>query len=70
MFGELKNRQGGFAYHFWTYSFEKRKKGRLPVLPKDKNMLDDVAVSKKSIETYVFCHSELCHVDLTCVNRK
>jgi hypothetical protein len=56
LFGELKNRMGGFAYHFWTYSLEKRKKGALPVLPKDKRMLHDVKMSKKSIETYVFCH--------------
>jgi hypothetical protein len=55
LFGELKNRLGGFAYHFWTYSLEKRKKGSLPVLPKDKRMLHDVAMTKKSIETYVFC---------------
>jgi hypothetical protein len=55
LFGELKNRLGGFAYHFWTYSLEKRKKGTLPVLPKDKRMLHDVAMTKKSIETYVFC---------------
>jgi hypothetical protein len=55
LFGELKNKLGGFAYHFWTYSLEKRKKGRLPVLPKDKRMLHDVAMTKKSIETYVFC---------------
>jgi hypothetical protein len=56
LFGELKNRLGGFAYHFWTYSLEKRKKGTLPVLPKDKRMLHDVAMTKKSIETYVLCH--------------
>jgi hypothetical protein len=24
-FGEMKNRLGGFAYHVWTYSLEKRK---------------------------------------------
>jgi hypothetical protein len=56
LFGELKNRMGGFACHFWTYSLEKRKKGTVPVLPKDKRMLHDVAMTKKSIETYVFCH--------------
>jgi hypothetical protein len=28
----------------------------LPVLPKDKRMLHDVEMTKKSIETYVFCH--------------
>ncbi|MHB9293453.1 hypothetical protein Holit_02575 [Hollandina sp. SP2] len=56
LFGELKNRLGGFAYHFWTYSLEKRKKGALPVLPRDKKMLHDVAMTKRSIETYVFCH--------------
>jgi hypothetical protein len=56
LFGELKNRMGGFAYHFWTFSLEKRKKGALPVLPKDRRMLHDVAMTKKSIETYVFCH--------------
>jgi hypothetical protein len=55
LFGELKNRLGGFACHFWTYSIEKRKKGTLPVLPKDKRMLHDVEMTKKSIETYVFC---------------
>jgi hypothetical protein len=55
LFGELKNRLGGFAYHFWTYALEKRKKGAVPVLPKDKRMLHDVAMTKKSIETYVFC---------------
>ncbi|MDR1306125.1 MAG: hypothetical protein LBK74_00945, partial [Treponema sp.] len=41
--------------HFWTYALEKRKKGTVPVLPKDKRMLHDVAMTKKSIETYVFC---------------
>jgi hypothetical protein len=55
MFGELKNKLGGFAYHFWTCSLEKRKKGALPVLPKDKGMRHEVAMTKKSIETYVFC---------------
>jgi hypothetical protein len=55
MFGELKNKLGGFAYHFWTYSLEKRKKGTVPVLPKDKRMLHEVEMTKKSIETYVFC---------------
>jgi hypothetical protein len=56
LFGELKNKPGGFAYHFWTYSLEKRKKGALPVLPKDRGMLHDVEMTKKSIETHVFCH--------------
>jgi hypothetical protein len=56
LFGELKNRLGGFAYHFWTYSLEKRKKGMLPVLPKDRRMLQEAEKTKKSIETYVFCH--------------
>jgi hypothetical protein len=60
MFGELKNRLGGFAYHFWTYSLEKRKKGTLPVLPRDQRMLHDVAMVKKSIEGYVFCHCLGC----------
>jgi hypothetical protein len=55
LFGELKNKQGGFAYHFWTYSLEKRKKGALPVLPRDKKMLDDIKLTKRSMETYVFC---------------
>jgi hypothetical protein len=55
LFGELKNRLGGFTYRFWTFSLGKRKKGSLPVLPKDKKMLHDVAMTKKSIETYVFC---------------
>jgi hypothetical protein len=64
MFGELKNRLGGFAYHFWTYSLEKRKKGTIPVLPKDKGMLHDVVMTKKSIETYVFCQC-LSYVILT-----
>jgi hypothetical protein len=56
LFGELKNRQGGFAYHFWTFSLEKRQKGRLPVLPQDKRMRGDVERTKKSIETFVYCH--------------
>jgi hypothetical protein len=64
MFGELKNRLGGFAYHFWTYSLEKRKQGTLPVLPKDKKMLHDVEMTKKPIETYVFCQC-LSYVILT-----
>jgi hypothetical protein len=51
MFGELKNKLGGFAYHFWTYSLDKRKKEALPVLPKGKGMLHDVAMTKKSIKT-------------------
>jgi hypothetical protein len=55
MFGELKNRMGGFAYHFWTYSLEKRKKGTLPVLPKEKKTLHDVAMTEQSIETFLFC---------------
>jgi hypothetical protein len=55
LFGELKSKLGGFAYHFWTYSLEKRKKGTLPVLPKDQRMLHEVEMTKKSIETYVFC---------------
>jgi hypothetical protein len=62
LFGELKNRLGGFAYHFWTYSLEKRKKGKLPVLPKDKRMLDDVQMTKKSIETFVFCQCLSCAI--------
>jgi hypothetical protein len=64
LFGELKNRLGGFACHFWTYALEKRKKGALPVLPKDKKMLKDVQMVKKSIETYVFCQC-LSYVILT-----
>jgi hypothetical protein len=56
LFGELKNRTGGFACHFWTYSLEKRKKGTLPVLPKDKKILHDAAMTEKSIETYIFCY--------------
>jgi hypothetical protein len=55
LFGELKNKLGGFAYHFWTFSLERRKKGKIPVLPKDKRMVHDVVMTKKSIETYVFC---------------
>jgi hypothetical protein len=55
LFGELKNRPGGFAYHFRTHSLEKRKKGELPVLPKDGKMLGNVSMTKKSIETFVFC---------------
>jgi hypothetical protein len=55
LFGELKNRLGGFACRFWTYSLEKRKQGALPVLPRDQKMLHDVAMTKKSIETFVFC---------------
>jgi hypothetical protein len=55
LFGELKNRLGGFAYHFWTFSLEKRKKGGLPVLPRDKKMLGDIEMTKKSMETFVFC---------------
>jgi hypothetical protein len=64
LFGELKNRLGGFAYHFWTYSLERRKKGTVPVLPKDRRKLHDVAMAKKSIETYVFCQC-LSYVILT-----
>jgi hypothetical protein len=56
LFGELKNRLGGFAYHFWTYSLEKRKQGGLPVFPKDRRKREEVGKTKKSIETYVFCH--------------
>jgi hypothetical protein len=56
LFGELKNRLGGFGYHFWTFSLEKRKKGSLPVLPRDKKMLQDIAMTKKSMEMFVFCH--------------
>jgi hypothetical protein len=64
MFGELKNKLGGFAYHFWTFSLEKRKKGTLPVVPKGKGMLYDVAMVKKAIEAYVCCHC-LSYVILT-----
>jgi hypothetical protein len=64
LFGELKNRLGGFGRHFWTYALEKRKKGRLPVLPRDKKLPHDVAMTKKSMETFVFCHC-LCYVILT-----
>jgi hypothetical protein len=64
LLGELKNKPGRFAHHIWTYSLEKRKKGTLPVLPKDKRMLDEVKKTKKSIETYVFCHC-LSYVILT-----
>jgi hypothetical protein len=46
MFGELKNRMGGFAYHFWTRSLEKRKKGTIPVLPQDKEALHDVEMTQ------------------------
>jgi hypothetical protein len=42
----MKNRLGGFAYHVWTYSLEKRKQGTLPVLPQDKKMLHDVGMTK------------------------
>jgi hypothetical protein len=64
LFGELKNKLGGFDYHFWTNSLEKRKKGTLPVLPEDKSMQDEVERTKKSIETYVFCQC-LSYVILT-----
>jgi hypothetical protein len=64
LFGELKNRLGGFGRHFWTYALEKRKKGRLPALPRDKKMPHDVAMTKKSMETFVFCHC-LCYAILT-----
>jgi hypothetical protein len=64
LFGELKNRLGGFAYHFWTHSIEKRKKGAAAVLPKDKKMRTDGEMTKKSIETFVFCHC-LSYVILT-----
>ena len=56
LFGELQNRPGGLAYHFWTYSLEKRKKGVLPVLPKATGMLHDIELTKRSRETSVFCH--------------
>ncbi|MDR2407317.1 MAG: hypothetical protein LBE13_04285 [Bacteroidales bacterium] len=56
LFGELKNRLGGFGCHFWTYSQEKRKKGELPVVPRDKKMRYDIAMTKRSMETFVFCH--------------
>jgi hypothetical protein len=56
LFGELKNRLGRCACHFWAYSLEKRKKGALLVLPRDKKMLHDAVMAKKSIETYVFCY--------------
>ena len=55
MFGELKNRLGGFDYHFWTFSVEKRKKGTSLVLPQDNKMPGEVKMTKKSIETFVFC---------------
>jgi hypothetical protein len=64
LFGELKNRLGGFGYHFWTYALEKRKKGTVPALPRDKKLLHDVAMTKKSVETFVFCHC-LCYAILT-----
>jgi hypothetical protein len=56
LFGELKNGLGGFGYHFWTFSLEKRKKGTLPVLPRDKKMRYDIEMMKKSMEIFVFCH--------------
>jgi hypothetical protein len=56
LFGELKNRTGGFAYHFWTYSLEKRKKGAAVVLPQDKKILREAGKRKKTIERYVFCY--------------
>jgi hypothetical protein len=52
----LKNRPGGFGYHFRTCALEKRKKGTEPVLPRDKKMRYDIAMTKKSMETFVFCH--------------
>jgi hypothetical protein len=55
LFGELKNGLGGFGYHFWTFSLGKRKKGSLPALPRDKKMLHDIAMTKKSMEMFVFC---------------
>jgi hypothetical protein len=55
LFGELKNKLGGFAHHFWTHSLEKRKEGTVPVLPKGKKKFNDVEKTKKSIETYMFC---------------
>jgi hypothetical protein len=64
LFGELKNRRGGFACHFWTFSLEKRRKGKLPVLPQDKKMRADIEMTKKSMETFVFCHC-LSYVILT-----
>jgi hypothetical protein len=56
LFGELKNRLGGFGYHFWTFSLKKRKKGTLPVLPRDKKMRYDIEMTKRSMEIFVFCH--------------
>jgi hypothetical protein len=55
LFGKLKNKLGGFACRFWTFSLEKRKKGAGTVLPKDKRMLHDVEMAKRPIETHVFC---------------
>jgi hypothetical protein len=64
LFGEMKKHLGGFAYHFWTYGLAKRKKGTLPVLPKDEGKLHDVTMAKKAIEMYVFCRC-LSYVILT-----
>jgi hypothetical protein len=55
MFGELKNELGGFGYHFWTYSLEKRKKGGLAVVSEEEGKDEGVKKTKKGIETYVFC---------------
>ncbi|MDR3130344.1 MAG: hypothetical protein LBU18_02230, partial [Treponema sp.] len=46
------------------YGLAKRKKGTLPVLPKDEGKLHDVAMAKKAIEMYVFCRC-LSYVILT-----
>jgi hypothetical protein len=65
LFGELNNWLGGFGYHFWRHSREKQKQGILPVLPKDEGMRGAVAMTKRSIETFVFCQClRTCSMDL------
>jgi hypothetical protein len=54
---ESKTKTGGESLvEQMTYSLEKRKKGTLPVLPKERRMFQEVGKTKKTIETYVFCH--------------
>jgi hypothetical protein len=43
---------------------EKRRKGKLPALPQDKKMRADIEMTKKSMETFVFCRC-LSYVILT-----
>jgi hypothetical protein len=56
MFDDIKNGLGGFKYHFWTKSLDKRKRGGPAIMPKDQRRAANVRKARTAIEVYVCLH--------------